>query len=91
MINLDRCNELIMGMVEPDTLEEELFIDAYTAAVESVLLIEFLVDQKDEIDTLDADTIHHMMLGYAWGQYDLKEQENSELLTSFNDKTKKFH
>lgn len=91
MINLGRCRQLIEGEIEAETVQEDLFVEAYTSAVSGQLLITFLIDCND-IDTLDADSLHFVMLGYGWGQYDLQEEEDQALLGTLSENNnKKFH
>ena len=86
MIGLERINKLITGEIDPETLGEEVFVNAYEAAISGVLLFSYLIEAKPPLNELTDDELHYIIMGYSMGQKTLEDAE-SELIE--NDQT--FH
>jgi len=91
MINLKKCNDLINGACEADNIEEHVFLNSYTAAVEGKTLLEYLVSLGSQVDVMDSECLHYLLLGYAWGQYDLDDSLMIEAILDIDDEGSNYH
>lgn len=80
MIDLQRVDELISGVSEPQNSAEELFILAYNSGISEELFFHCMLSLGNSLDKLTLEEIHYFMLGYAMGQADKLTNELDELL-----------